>query len=161
MGLYNTICQEGWGSNRPFGSAHCTGAPLPNGISYTDTWTQKHGASAPHPRTIRNLCTSVSHLSDTDRCETKDTRLGGGLFDPTTRDKTAPATCVLEDTPIDRTYQPQCRLKKDPPPPESNTLAPEFFGRCFLEDCNPVATERARLSVSLCTCFFNGKRRPT
>ena len=78
-----------------------------------------------HPQTIRTSSPRVSHLSDTDRCETKLTRLGGGLFDPTTRDKTAPATCVLEDTPIDRTYQPQCRLKKEPPPPESNTLAPE------------------------------------
>ena len=32
MGLYNTICQEGWGSSRPFGSAHCIGAPLANGL---------------------------------------------------------------------------------------------------------------------------------
>ena len=54
----------------------------------------------------------------TDRWETKETRLGGGLFDPTTRDKTAPASCVLEDTPIDHTYQPQCRLRKNPLPPQ-------------------------------------------
>ena len=32
MGLYNTICQEGWDNSRPFGSAHCIGAPLPNGL---------------------------------------------------------------------------------------------------------------------------------
>ena len=66
-------------------------------------------------------------MSTTDRCETKLTRLGGGLFDPTTRDKTAPATCVLEDTPIDRTYQPQCRLKKDPPP-HTLTCSPILWG---------------------------------
>ena len=51
-------------------------------------------ASAPQPQTIRTSCPCASHLSDTDRCEAKDTRLGGGLFDPTTREKTAPATCV-------------------------------------------------------------------
>ena len=32
LGLYNTICQEGWGDNRPLGPTHCIGAPLPNGL---------------------------------------------------------------------------------------------------------------------------------
>ena len=32
LALYNIICQEGWGNSRPFGSAHCIGAPLPNGL---------------------------------------------------------------------------------------------------------------------------------
>ena len=32
LGLYNTMYQEGWGDSRPFGPAHCIGAPLPNGL---------------------------------------------------------------------------------------------------------------------------------
>ena len=72
---------------------------------------QTAGTLAPQPPAHRRSGPRVPEFrtpSDTDRCEAKYTRLGGGLWDPTTRDKTALASCVLLGT-----YQPQCRLKKD------------------------------------------------
>ena len=51
--------------------------PAPN---YRSRLLHQAHAPQPPPQTIRASYPEVSHLSDTDRCETKETRRGGGLL---------------------------------------------------------------------------------